>query len=397
MKSCPTCAAFYSETHIRQHYSEPALHTLVEETGALERDSHQLLDDALQRVKKKHKTSMKGKYESLFEGIKLQENQTLLNSIYTQLYIIEGEREGVNEEHEVLQMEKTPRPQQLQDTPINCNDIFDPLPEPGYEKKKRMRKDKIKTVLTKGIAGIGKTVSVQKFILDWAEGNSNQDVDFMFVLTFRELNLIKDHQYSLHRLLLDFQPGLQDLDPKVYDLCKVVFIFDGLDESKIKLEFSNSEKVSDVTEISLLGVLMSNLIKGNLLPSALIWITSRPAAANQIPSRYINRLTEIQGFNEPQKEEYFRKRISDQDQASRIISHIKAARSLHIMCYIPVFCWISATVLQNIMKQDHCVEIPKTLTEMYIHFLIIQTNIRNQKYDEKDERDLQKLLQSNRE
>ncbi|XP_058631253.1 LOW QUALITY PROTEIN: NLR family CARD domain-containing protein 3-like [Onychostoma macrolepis] len=398
VKSCPTCAAFYSETHIRQHYAEPALHTLVEETGARERDSHQLLDDALQRVKEKHKISMKGKYESLFEGIKQQENQTLLNRIYTQLYIIEGEREGVNEEHEVLQMEKTPRPQQLQDTPINCNDIFDPLPEPGYEeKKKRMSKDKIKTVLTKGIAGIGKTVSVQKFILDWAEGNSNQDVDFMFVLIFRELNLIKDRQYSLHRLLLDFQPGLQDLDPKVYDLCKVVFIFDGLDESKIKLEFSNSEKVSDVTEISSLGVLMSNLIKGYLLPSALIWITSRPAAANQIPSKYINRLTEIQGFNDSQKEEYFRKRISDQHQASRIISHIKAARSLHIMCYIPVFCWISSTVLQSIMKKDHCAEIPKTLTEMYIHFLIIQTNIRNQKYDEKNERDPQKLLQSNRE
>ncbi|XP_043086414.1 NLR family CARD domain-containing protein 3-like [Puntigrus tetrazona] len=396
VKSCPTCVAFYSETHVRQHQTDPALHA-PEKTGDPKRDSHQPAGDSLQRVKDKHKDSMRRKYESLFEGIKMQDNQTLLNRIYTQLYIIEGEREGVNEEHEVLQMEKTPRPQQVQDTPINCNDIFDPLPEPGYEKKKRMRKDKIKTVLTKGIAGIGKTVSVQKFILDWAEGKENQDVDFMFVLTFRELNLIKDHQYSLHRLLLDFQPGLHDLEPKVYDLCKVVFVFDGLDESKIKLEFSNHEKVCDVTEISSLGALMSNLIEGDLLPSALIWITSRPAAASQIPSKYIDRLTEIQGFNEPQKEEYFRKRISDQRQASRIISHIKAARSLHIMCYIPVFCWISATVLQNIMKTDHFVEIPKTLTEMYIHFLIIQTNIRNQKYDEKVECDPQKLLQSNRE
>ncbi|XP_052454597.1 NLR family CARD domain-containing protein 3 isoform X1 [Carassius gibelio] len=396
VKSCLICAAFYSENHIRQHYAEPALYTQVEETRDLEQDSRQLVDDVLQRVKEKHKTIMKGKYESLFEGIKLQENETLLNSIYTQLYIIEGESEAVNEEHEVLQMEKTPRIQQLQDTPIKCNDIFDPLPEPGYKNNKRMRKDRIKTVLTKGIAGIGKTVSVQKFILDWAEGKANQDVDFMFVLPFRELNLFKDNQYSLHRLLLDFHPGLQDLDPKVYDLCKVVLVFDGLDESKIKLEWSDSEKVCDVAETSSLGVLMSNLIKGDLLPSALIWITSRPAAANQIPSKYIHRLTEIQGFNDPQKEEYFRKRISDQHQARRIISHIKAARSLHIMCYIPVFCWISATVLQNIMKRDDCAEVPKTLTEMYIHFLIIQTNIRNQKYDERDERDPQKLLQSNR-
>ncbi len=379
--SCQTFTSSYCQNHISHHDTETDLQL----------NSHQLVHD-LQRVKDQHKTSMKNKYERLFEGVKLQENQTLLNRIYTQLYIIEGESEGVNEEHEVLQMEKNYKT--LQDTPINCNDIFNPLPDPGNEEMRREKKDKIKTVLTKGIAGIGKTVSVQKFILDWAEGKANQDVDFMFVLTFRELNLIKDHQYSLHRLLLDFHPELQDLDSKIYYECKVMFIFDGLDESRISLMFSDREKVSDVTEISSVGLLMSKLLKGDLLPSALIWITTRPAAANQIPSNYINRVTEIQGFNDPQKEEYFRKRISDEHQASRIISHIRRARSLHIMCHIPVFCWISATVLQNILKQDLSAEIPQTLTEMYIYFLLIQTNMRNQKYEE---RYPEKHLQSNRE
>ncbi|KAL0169535.1 hypothetical protein M9458_034131, partial [Cirrhinus mrigala] len=327
------------------------------------------------RVKDQHKTSMKNKYERLFEGIIQQGNQTLLNSIYTQLYILEGESVGVNEEHEVLQMEIKVRTQY---TPIYCNDIFKPLQQPGCEEK-----EKIMTVLTKGIAGIGKTVSVQKFILDWTEGKANQDVDFMFVLPFRELNLIKDHQYSLHRLLLDFHPQLQDLDSKIYEECKVVFIFDGLDESRMTLMFSDRQIVCDVNESSSVGVLLSNLIRGELLPSALIWITSRPAAANQIPSNYINRVTEIQGFNESQKEEYFRKRIIVKHQADRIISHIRRSRSLNIMCHIPVFCWISATVLQNLLKQDDSAEIPQTLTEMYIHFLLTQINMKKQKYDEK--------------
>ncbi|XP_016411623.1 uncharacterized protein LOC107743025, partial [Sinocyclocheilus rhinocerous] len=164
--SCQIFTSSNSQNHFSHNDTE----------AALQLDSHQPVHDDLQRVKDQHKTSMKNKYESLFEGVKLQENQTLLNQIYTQLYIIEGESEGVNEEHEVLQMEKSYRT--LQDTPINCNDIFNPLPEPGYEENRREKKDKIKTVLTKGIAGIGKTVSVQKFILDWAEGKANQDVDF---------------------------------------------------------------------------------------------------------------------------------------------------------------------------------------------------------------------------
>ncbi|KAI4904346.1 hypothetical protein NFI96_009495 [Prochilodus magdalenae] len=366
-------------------------------------------------VMQKQKTSMKNRYERLFEGFKTHQNKTLLNRIYTQLYIIEGESEGVNEEHEVLQIEKKPWNQHWQDTPINCLDIFKPIQctveemeedsiraliteDDRHEERTEGNSpqvQKLRSVMTKGIAGIGKTVSVQKFILDWAEGKANQDVDLMFVFQFRELNLIKDHQYSLQGLLCDFHPELKDLDTKTYDECKMVFIFDGLDESRIPLNFLQCEKVTDITKVSSVDLLMTNLIKGELLPSALIWITSRPAAANQIPSQYINRVTEIQGFNDPQKEEYFRKRISDPDQAHCVISHIKKTRSLHIMCHIPVFCWISATVLQHIMKQGHT-EIPKTLTAMYSHFLWTQTIMRSEKYEERGETDPKGLLGSSR-
>ncbi|KAL0148566.1 hypothetical protein M9458_056113, partial [Cirrhinus mrigala] len=241
-----------------------------------------------------------------------------------------------------------------------------------------------KIVLTKGVAGIGKTVSVHKFILDWAEGNTNQDIECVFLLPFRDINVIKDREINLHEFLLKFYPEFKDLKKsKLYKECKLAFIFDGLDESRLPLNFK-SETLDTVEERASVDVLFTSLVKGKLLPSSLVWVTSRPAAANQIPSRYVGLLTEVRGFTDQQKEEYFRKRITDETQASRIILHIKTSRSLYIMCHIPVFCWITATVLKDVLIKNNAENISTTLTEMYIHFLLIQMNRKSQKYDEQE-------------
>ncbi len=337
------------------------------------------------------KCSLKKKYQCVFEGITKQGDSTLLKNIYTDLYITQGCSEQVNTEHEVRQIEVTSRRHESQEIQVECTNLFE---APEQDKQ-------IRTVLTKGVAGIGKSVSVQKFVLDWAEGKENQDISFIFPLPFREMNLKETENQSLMDLITQFFPETRGLNLTRRNNFKVLFILDGLDECRLPLDFAGNDMCSDVSSPASLDVLLTNLIKGNLLRSALIWITSRPAAASKIPPDCIDRLTEIRGFSDAQKEEYFRKRFTDADLAREITDHVKQSKSLFIMCHIPVFCWISATVLQNILEEkrnnvvinnqaddasktlqeSNTEDTPKTLTQMYTHFLRFQIQQSRQKYD----------------
>ncbi|XP_062418594.1 NLR family CARD domain-containing protein 3-like isoform X5 [Pungitius pungitius] len=318
------------------------------------------------------KSNLKKKFQSVFEGIAKAGNPTLLNEIYTELYITEGGTAEVNEEHEVRQIETASRKPARPETTIRQEDLF---------KASAGGEEPIRTVMTKGVAGIGKTVLTQKFTLDWAEDKDHQDIQFTFPFTFRELNVLREKKFSLVGLVHHFFSETRAAGICRFEEFQVVFIFDGLDECRLPLDFHNNEILTDVTETSSVDVLLTNLIRGKLLPSARLWITTRPAAANQIPPECVGMVTEVSGFTDPQKEEYFRKKFRDEGQASRLVSHMKTARSLHIMCHIPVFCWITATVLKENLKTREGGELPKTLTEMYIHFLVVQSKVKKVKYD----------------
>ncbi|XP_036416270.1 protein NLRC3-like isoform X2 [Colossoma macropomum] len=319
-------------------------------------------------------STLRVQYESILIGNSQTGHKKFLENIYTDLIIVQNESGGVIQEHEVMQMEMSSNRPDGEEICVTCSELFKVQPGTGRRNRK---------VLTMGIAGVGKTVSVNKFILDWAKGEENQDITFIFPLPFRELNLKKDKKFSLIELLNDCffssKTGLKSLPE---DDGKVLFIFDGLDECRFPLCFEDGEEVKDINEKTSVGSLITNLTNRNLLPFALIWITCRPAAAHLIPRDYINLVTEVRGFNDEQKEAYFSKYFNE-DMAKKIVSHIKKSRSLHIMCQIPVFCWISATVLQPLMAQDSNKDIPTTLTGMYISFLLQQKNLMKKKYSEK--------------
>uniref|UniRef100_A0A669C6Y6 NACHT domain-containing protein n=1 Tax=Oreochromis niloticus TaxID=8128 RepID=A0A669C6Y6_ORENI len=318
------------------------------------------------------KSVLKKKFQCVFEGIAKAGNPTLLNQIYTELYITEGGTAEVNDEHEVRQIETASRKPHRPETTIRQEDLF--KDSPGRNKP-------IRTVLTKGVAGIGKTVLTQKYTLDWAEDKANQDIQFIFPFTFRELNVLKEKKFSLVELVHHFFTETKEAGICSFEDFQVVFIFDGLDECRLPLDFHKTTILTDPRKSTSVDVLLINLIRGNLLPSARLWITTRPAAANQIPPTCVGIVTEIRGFTDSQKKKYFRKRFKKSSLTKKIISHIKTSRSLHIMCHIPVFCWITATVLEDVLETREGGQLPKTLTEMYIHFLVVQAKEKNVKYD----------------
>ncbi|XP_007577400.2 NACHT, LRR and PYD domains-containing protein 3-like [Poecilia formosa] len=96
------------------------------------------------------KSSLKKKCQCVFEGIAKAGSPALLNQIYTELYITEGGTGEVNQEHEVRQIETANRKPFRPETTIRQEDIF---------KVQHERDQPIRTVMTKGVAGIGKNLT----------------------------------------------------------------------------------------------------------------------------------------------------------------------------------------------------------------------------------------------
>lgn len=337
-------------------------------------------DKVVESVKQKLKEHLQEKFTWINEGT--SDNRSRFNSVYTKLYVTQQAQDSDSISHEILDHFNVPHQQssfsQVNNKQIDFLNIF----KPGriHVQQQPAKEKTVQRVMTKGIAGIGKTFAVQNFALSWAEGKYNQHIDFIFVLPFRELNMLRDADYSLLQLLLHFYPEIKPLEATQQLVHKqVLFIFDGLDESRFPLDFDGAVRISEIDQRSTVDVLLTNLIQGNLLPRALLWVTSRPAAASQIPSKYIDQMTEVQGFTEQQKESYFRKRFSTANQAEEILSRLRGMISFYFMGHIPVFCWIIAEVFRKGWSDERSRGIT-TMTELYIYYLLIQTQRTRQKY-----------------
>ncbi|XP_067280012.1 NLR family CARD domain-containing protein 3 [Pseudorasbora parva] len=318
------------------------------------------------------KLALKKKYEMVYEGFSPQGQPVPFESVYTDLYITDGINASVNSDHEYRpKIEELLETGKVNRTPLTGNDLFPP---------ETTRARHIRSVLSRGVPGCGKSFAVQRFILDWADGKVHQGVFFLLPLQFKELNKMLEGEYSLLSLVCTFYPEMKEIDTLDFEGCPVMFIFDGLDDTQIPFNFRRTSYWCDGNRSSSVQVLITNLIRGNLLYNAFVWTTSRAGALDVIPPEHVHQLLEVRGFTDEQKEAYFRKTIVDQSLAERVIAHLKSSKTLYIMCHLPLFCWVASKVLQRQFQAlPTSAQVPITLTNLYTIMLHHHTKLSVQK------------------
>lgn len=230
------------------------------------------------------------------------------------------------------------------------------------------------TVLVSGVPGVGKTTLMQKFVYDWANGKLYQRFAFVFFFKFRNLNAIEDT--SLVEMIANEYPNLlSELDRILQDPVKLLFIFDGLDESKEQIDFKSEQLCTHPRAIENLNVIVSSLVAQSLLKGCSVLITSRPTKIASIKTAYFHRISEIMGFFPKQREMYFHNFFQKNgEKAQKAFHYVRENGILYTFCYIPTYCWIVCTVLEQAFQntstnppQDQL--LPKTVTQLFVTFV----------------------------
>nr|XP_033812812.1 NACHT, LRR and PYD domains-containing protein 3-like [Geotrypetes seraphini] len=241
---------------------------------------------------------------------------------------------------------------------IKIEEIFQKLTDRNAPKK----------ILVSGVAGIGKTVCIQKILYDFSRTQAFS-FDFLIHFTFRDLNLVSKPT-TLRKLILMKTGHLSGvLDDIFLNSERLLIVLDGFDEFKFYNQIDVDHYVIDPDDEVGLVMILGSLLKGELLPESTVLLTSRPTVINHIPVDCIERFVIITGFSEIEIKDYFLKYFQTKEQGSEMFAFVRENHFLFTLCYIPAFCWIVCSVLKE--SKNLNMDQPKTVTDIYNHYLLI--------------------------
>ncbi|KAB5550087.1 hypothetical protein PHYPO_G00049690 [Pangasianodon hypophthalmus] len=297
------------------------------------------------------RASHKRRYYSLYEGTCRPGQQRYIRHVYVESPIVL----------------KTPT---NEETPIRTSALFSPLEGEG----------RVRVVVTTGVPAIGLTVTAQMFIMDWTEEQAHQDFQFVFALPGRDLHLVRNSEQTFLEFLASFYPEAKHAEFLACQDCAVLFVIDALELCRQPLDFQNNPSITEITTQAPADALLTSLIKGDLLPHAYVWITAHRSICWKIPATCISRITELKGFGDAQKDEYFTKRTKEPTLGSRILDHVKSSPGLYDACYLPLFSWIVSFVYERRFQNRRFTEPEPALTTFYMQYVIVLTNRKIERY-----------------
>ena len=237
-----------------------------------------------------------------------------------------------------------------------------------------------KRILLTGKAGIGKTLFCQKLVRDWADDklcHSQFHFKFVYLLTFRQLNLLENDQLSLQELLncstvLDDSSNIDDslFEYIVNHPEEVLIITDGYDEYSQQYYITGeSEKRYQNTakEKMPVAALCTKLIKRKLLRDSVVMITSRPDESDKMGGIPFDRYVEIAGFSPQQVQEFIEKYFRQSDTIKNVVlDHVMKNEDLVSFAHIPMLCFLMCFCLEYALQTSKSTDdLPVSATDIY--------------------------------
>ena len=324
------------------------------------------------------KESIKKQTEFINVASPTSSNKVRTDDIFTSLLIQHG-RKPVED----LDME---RGEQLQQFSLGSGKPVEHSQEIFLSESDRNDDMNPKSVLVTGKAGIGKTLYCQNLIRDWADNKlfqpqSNRNVPdfkFAYLLTFRQLSLLRDELVTLREILnlssvLDEHSNIDDsLFEYIVDHSEnVLIILDGFDEySKQNFIVSDSDDryPNSAKEKMPVAALCAKLIKGKILKDSVVMITSRPDESDEMTGKIpFDRFVEITGFSEEQVKKYIEKYFKENEvMKNAVMDHITKNDNLVSFAHIPVLCFLMCSYFEYILNESMNTDaLPVSMGDIY--------------------------------
>ena len=208
--------------------------------------------------------------------------------------------------------------------------------------------------LLEGRPGCGKTTLTRKISRDWGEGTILSFVKYLFLVPLRQFYATPIIELS--SILEYFALSVLETEIRGNTGHGVCFIFDGLDEYSQKYTADGRSW-------------FEQLLRGEVLTSSIIMITSRPNASVQLRES-VHIRGEVLGFLKKQVDEYIDKSYSNNpSKASEVKAYLHNHQNIQHMCYVPLHL-VMIIFIYNTCEEDKA-PLPKTETDVYNLFTVM--------------------------